>query len=228
MPEVLADELVTMRYLTAIVGGLLIFGFTFLLSALVVGLLLPPIFRTTVHVGFFHTNNVLGLLLASAAATISFRATLRRGRVGNQWKLRQTGGNHLKNAASGSGDLAQPFAARQIWTYRAREGEEKSRIIVCRVEPDAKLGEIVHIHVNGLRFRNRRAPGGFSDQIGHMPYAAEALRKSVLAMEPGEAELPMYEDGYKNWRSEFEEGKAGVWTAPVPEAIFRVEMSVNR
>jgi hypothetical protein len=216
-----------MRYVTAIVGGVLIFGFTFLLSALMVALL-PPIFRTTFHIGFFHTNNLLGLLLASAAATLSFPATLRRARASDERKSRQSGAGDAKKGVVGAETFSQPFAARQVWRYHAREGEEGSRIIVCRVEPDPNLGEIVHIHVTGLRFRNRRAPGGFSDQIGHMPYAADALRKSVLAMEPGEAELPMFEDGYRSWRSEFEVGKAGIWTAPVPEAIFRVEMVMNR
>ena len=45
----------------------------------------------------------------------------------------------------------EPFAPGQVWTYKTRPGEEASRIIVCRVETDPKLGEIVHIHVNGLQ-----------------------------------------------------------------------------
>ena len=63
----------------------------------------------------------------------------------------------------------QPLAAGQVWSYATRPGEEASRIVICRVETDPKLGEMVHIHVRGLRFKNKHVPGGFSDTIGHMP-----------------------------------------------------------
>jgi hypothetical protein len=93
---------------------------------------------------------------------------------------------------------------------------------------DPRLGEIVHIHVDGLRFKNKRAPGGSSDQIGHMPYSAEALRKSLTKLESTGAALPTFEDGYQQWRSAFDKGKAGVWTAPVSEAITGMESAVNQ
>ena len=122
----------------------------------------------------------------------------------------------------------EPFAPGQVWTYKARPGEEASRIIVCRVETDPKLGEIVHIHVNGLRFKNKHAPGGSSDQIGHLPYSAEALRKSLTKLESTGTVLPAFEDGYQEWRGAFDKGKAGVWTAPVSEAIAGIESALNQ
>lgn len=122
----------------------------------------------------------------------------------------------------------QPFAAGQVWTYNTRPGEDASRIIVCRVESDPKLGEIVHIHVNGLRFKNKHAPDGYSDRIGHMPYSGKALRDSVVALESTGAALPMFEDGYQQWRSAFDNGKAGVWTASVSVAVAGMEFALNR
>jgi len=74
------QRLADMRYITAFLGGIFIFVGVFILSAIVVACL-PPVFRTTIHLGFVSTNNVLGYLLAGLAATASFRATLRRARA---------------------------------------------------------------------------------------------------------------------------------------------------
>lgn len=118
---------------------------------------------------------------------------------------------------------APAFAPGQVWTYETRPHEDASRIIVCRVESDPKLGEIVHIYVDGLRLKNGEAPNGYSDHIGHMPYASEPLRKSCLKLESTRKDLPQFEGGYRHWRSAFDKGKAGVWTAPVSEAIAGTE-----
>ena len=122
----------------------------------------------------------------------------------------------------------QPFAPGQVWTYTTRPGEQASRIIVCRVEADPRLGQIVHIHVKGVRLKNKHAPGGVSDQIGHMPYSGDALRKSVTTLESTNAALPSFEEGYREWRSAFDKGGAGVWTAPVSEAITGMESALNQ
>lgn len=124
-------------------------------------------------------------------------------------------------------DIMQDFSPGHVWVYDTRPGEEGSRIIVCRVEADPKIGEIVHIHVNGLRLKNKHASGGFSDEIAHMPYAGDALRKTVTKLESTAVALPAFEDGYREWRSAFEDGKAGVWTASVAEAITGMESALN-
>jgi hypothetical protein len=61
-----------------------------------------------------------------------------------------------------------------------------------------------------------------------MPYSAAALRESVTKLESTGARLPAFEDGYQEWRSAFEKGKAGVWTAPVPQAIAGMESALNQ
>ena len=126
----------------------------------------------------------------------------------------------------GTGDAMQPLAAGQVWTYHTRPGEEASRIIICRVEAHPKLGQIVHIHVSGVRLKNKHAPGGSSDQIGHMPYSGEALRKSLTKLESSGAALPAYEGGYQEWRGAFDQGEAGVWTLAVAEAIAAMESAL--
>jgi hypothetical protein len=122
----------------------------------------------------------------------------------------------------------QPFAPGQVWTYPTRPGEQASRIVVCRVEADPKLGEIVHIHVKGVRLKNKHAPGGSIDEIGHMPYSGDALRKCVTKLESSGAPLPAFEEGYREWRRAFDQHKAGVWTAPVSEAIAGIESGLNQ
>jgi hypothetical protein len=131
-------------------------------------------------------------------------------------------------ASTATGNTMLPFAPGQVWTYKTRPAEEASRILICRVEADPRLGEIVHVHVNGLRFRNKHAPGGSSDQIGHMPYSAEGLRRSITKLDSTGDALPAFEDGYQEWRRAFDAGKAGVWTAPVSEAIAGMESALNQ
>lgn len=67
----------TVRYISAVVGGLLIFGGVFLICGIFITPNLPEFLRCYVHVGPVGTNNLLGLALGLAAASSSFRATLR-------------------------------------------------------------------------------------------------------------------------------------------------------
>lgn len=96
------------------------------------------------------------------------------------------------------------------------------------MESHPKLGEIVHIHVNGLRLRNPQLPGGYSSEIGHLPYSAAALRESVVKLDTVGVELPEFEEGYQQWKSAFDEGRAGVWSVPVSDAVAGMEAAINR
>jgi hypothetical protein len=100
--------------------------------------------------------------------------------------------------------------------------------VICRVETNPKLGEIVHIHVNGLRFKNKHVPGGMSDQVGHLPFAAEALRNSVVKLESESAALPAFEEGYREWQDAFQRGEAGVWKTSVADSIAGIETALNQ
>jgi hypothetical protein len=126
-------------------------------------------------------------------------------------------------------NAVQTFDVGQIWVYRARPGEPESRVLICRVESDDKLGRIVHIQVNGLRLKNKHAAGGYSDNIAHMPYSEDALKRCVTVVDSRTASLPAsFEEGYKEWRQAFDEGKAGVWTLPLDEAISTMEEAMNQ
>lgn len=137
-------------------------------------------------------------------------------------------GHNQRESSKWKPTSAKPFAAGQVWAYTTRPGEEASRIVICHVESDPRLGQIVHIHVRGLRMKNKRAAGGSSDQIGHMPYSASALRNSVTKLESTVAMLPPFEEGYRHWRDAFERGEGGIWTASLSQTVEDMEHVMNK
>lgn len=68
------------RYITAVVGALLIFGGVFFICGLFVTPNLPEFFQSYVHIGAIGTNNPLGVLFGLVTAVSSFLATLRMKR----------------------------------------------------------------------------------------------------------------------------------------------------
>jgi hypothetical protein len=121
------------------------------------------------------------------------------------------------------------FEPGQVWTYHTRPGEEESRLTVVKVEPHDKVGTIVHIRVDGVAQKNPHAPGGVSRVIHHMPFAAEAIDKSVIELAASDRPVPAsFEEGYRLWKEAFDKGKAGVFTVTVAESITFCEEVLNR
>ena len=124
--------------------------------------------------------------------------------------------------------LNAPFEAGQVWAYRTRESETASRLTVCRVEPDAAVGQIVHLYLTKLSIANPAAPEGVTRIISHMPYSGEALRPCLTALERLADMLPPYQAGYQQWKASFDQGEAGVWTIAVADAVAAMETALNR
>jgi hypothetical protein len=121
------------------------------------------------------------------------------------------------------------FKPGQVWTYHTRPGEEDSRLLVVKVEPHDKLGTIVHIRVEGVAQKNPHAPEGVSSVIHHMPFAAEAISKSVIELTASDVPVPTsFEEGYGIWKEAFDQGKAGVFTITVAESITFCEGILNK
>jgi len=121
------------------------------------------------------------------------------------------------------------FEAGQVWTYQTRPGEEDSRLTVLKVEEYDKLGTIVHIRVDGVAQKNPHAPDGVSSVIHHMPFDAEAIRKSVIELVDSGAPVPdSFEEGYAIWKEAFDKGEAGVFTITVAESIAFCEEALNK
>lgn len=81
------------------------------------------------------------------------------------------------------------FEPGQVWTYHTRPGEEESRLTIVKVEPHDKLGTIVHIQVNGIAQKPPPARG-LNSVIHHMPFAEEAIGRSVIELAASDAPVP--------------------------------------
>ncbi|MGA2800995.1 MAG: hypothetical protein ABSE97_01270 [Verrucomicrobiota bacterium] len=66
-----------LRYLTAIIGALLIFVAVFVLCGIFINPHLPDFFQSYIRIGKFGTNNPVGVALGLIAAASSFLATLK-------------------------------------------------------------------------------------------------------------------------------------------------------
>ena len=135
-----------------------------------------------------------------------------------------------RDSSSGSAPESSmiEFSAGQTWQYKTRPGEEASRLVVCRVDADRKLGTIVHVYVEGVAIKSPRAQGGVTRVVHHLPFAAEALRNSVGAPGAHRDDLPDYQDGYDTWRQAFDSGKAGVFTISVAESLDFMEQAIGK
>jgi hypothetical protein len=114
------------------------------------------------------------------------------------------------------------FHPGQVWQYKARTGEEKSVLTILRVESLPK-GIIIHIRVDGVRLRNCTG-GPEPDKFEHMPFAREAIERSVTKLLHENAEIPDFKAGYDDWRS----ACGGVYTISVAEAVKVAETTFEQ
>jgi len=124
--------------------------------------------------------------------------------------------------------LSAKYHAGETWNYKTRPGEQGSILTVLRVESAPKLGVIVHVSLTGLKIRNGHSPSGFSGEIGHMPFSEEAIDRSVTTRIGTANALPDFEDGYREWRTGFEKGKAGSFSITVAEAVGYMESTLQQ
>lgn len=115
----------------------------------------------------------------------------------------------------------------QIWKYNTRRGEEKSRVVILKVEDYGIRGEVVHIAVNGLKIKNKHIEGGISKEIGHLPFDKESILKSLTELENTTDELPDFMDGYLQWKEAFDSEKGGVFSVEVKDTVNFVDQTMN-
>ena len=125
-------------------------------------------------------------------------------------------------------DQDDKYEVGQIWEYQTRKGEEKSTLTIAAVEKHKELGTIINIYVGGLKVKNPNADNGLSDEIQHLPFSKDAIDKSVTKLIGTTKQLPDYKDGYHEWRTAFDNGKAGVFSITVKESIDIMEKTLNQ
>lgn len=120
------------------------------------------------------------------------------------------------------------FEVGQVWHYDTRSEESGSTLTIVQLDQDAVLGTIVHVHIEGVLIKSPSAPKGYSNEIHHMPFSKEALRKSVTEKVGQVNKLPDYKEGYDQWYRAFASGKGGIFTIPVKEAVAYIEQVMNQ
>jgi len=120
------------------------------------------------------------------------------------------------------------YKVGQQWSYSARPAEEKSYLIIVKIDNDPKLGRIIHIALRGLKIKNPRSPNGLSEEIGHLPFLEEAIEKSGLKLVKEKVDLPDFEEGYQIWRKAYDAGKAGAYSITIAEAVGVMEAVLNK
>lgn len=120
------------------------------------------------------------------------------------------------------------YKVGQVWSYKTRSQEKKSTFIVVKVESHPKLGNIIHIALRDLKMKNPHSPDGISDTANHLPFAEEAINKSAVKLLKEKADLPDYEEGYGMWREAFDDGRAGIYTITIAEAVNVMEATLNQ
>ncbi len=110
-----------------------------------------------------------------------------------------------------------------VWSYQSRPGEEASFLVIRKIEPLPRVGEVVHISLFGLRIKSPGAPGGFSREAGHVPMSGAALRDSLVKKLDRPVPDADWREGYEMWR----EAKGGVFTKSVRECVDFIEEAIN-
>lgn len=111
----------------------------------------------------------------------------------------------------------------QEWEFQGRAVDPQPTLVIDRIEQAPNVGEVIHVSVKGVHIRNPLAPGGFSDQIPHMPLSRPALERSLTKLLHDSVALPAYEEGYSRWKT----AHGGVFTTSVQEALDFVERALH-
>ena len=120
------------------------------------------------------------------------------------------------------------YEVGQIWEYETRETESASTFIIVALQNHNNLGVIINVYVDGLKIKNPSIEAGISNVIQHLPFSKQAIEMSVTKLRGKREQLPDYQEGYKEWKTAFESGDAGVFTITVKEAIEAMEQTINQ
>jgi len=123
---------------------------------------------------------------------------------------------------------AAEYSEGQVWSYKTRIGEEKSTVLINKIESNEKLGKIYHISLNEVKVKNPHIAGGFSNELPHFPVSEETLKKSLVKFVGKAAPNPDYIEGYNTWKSAFDAGEAGIFTISVAEIVGFIEDTINK
>jgi len=135
----------------------------------------------------------------------------------------------LVNCNTGTAPLIYPdikdnnFKVGQVWSYKTRQGEEKSTLTVLKVEKFTNTDTLVHVRVDGVKVYSPASPSGYTNEIEHMPFQKKALLGSVISIVGQNDTTLALLSGYAQWRSAKDSGKAGYFVINVQQAITSID-----
>lgn len=91
------------------------------------------------------------------------------------------------------------FRVGQVWSYHTRPGDEGSTVSIYKIEAIGKVGEIIHVRVDGLHIHNGR--GDEVPSVQHMPFQRKAFAESVVQLIRTDKNGPDAKEGYETWLS---------------------------
>lgn len=119
------------------------------------------------------------------------------------------------------------YRAGQVWSYRTRAQEPRSRACIVRVDELEDGRSIYHLFVDGLSMASPNGPDGRQEVLSHAPVSVETLDASLVAPldepPPDRERLEEFEQGYALWREAFEADEAGFFLMPVADIVQHVE-----
>ena len=124
-------------------------------------------------------------------------------------------------------DLIKVYKPGQVWTYKNRKGEEDSYLTILKVEEYPEAGTAIHVAISNVNIIGTRSGEFYGHTISHIPFSREALDDSVTELKKETSALPDFEEGYNDWKEQFEKGNAGIFSITVAEAIGFTETTLE-
>jgi hypothetical protein len=121
---------------------------------------------------------------------------------------------------------AKSIQIGQIWEYKTRINEEKSRVKIFKID-NVNNEEIIHIIISDLKIKNTQKTENV-DNVGHVPLSKKAFLSSITKLERQESILPQIEEGYYEWNQAYSDGKAGVFDIEIKEVVNYIEQTLNQ
>jgi hypothetical protein len=124
----------------------------------------------------------------------------------------------ILRARKKTGSSASGYRPGQRWAYKTRPSEEKSTLIILKVESTA-----IHIAVEDVKIKSPIVKGGINERLPHTPISKDALDKSVTKLVAESVPIPDFAEGYEEWKT----AHGGVFSLSVAEVIGFVEQVTN-
>ncbi len=169
-----------------------------------------------------HRRAEHNVLRAAVSIRMHFCKTLK---ISLLWILLLSHQGHAfnqRNCAAPQAAVDSTYSPGQVWSYKTRPAESSSTVTILRVETTPRIGTIIHVRIDGVRFKNCTG-GPAPNTIEHAPFAKSALDKSVGHQLSTVPRLPDFEAGYGDWLAHC----GGVYTITLAEVVSADDATFN-